>query len=349
MALKIYTPSLIPGRDPHPLLAFRFGVAVSRGVFNEDQAENFFKKEAIFVEHIEYADIVLLPHNFATLDSATRAYIAKHADMAERIKIPVHVFSFADLNDRMRFDPRVIVFRLSGYQSSLCVRDIIVPTTVREFDEEMVVYRKKNETPIVSFCGFAGYKTMRQWVMYGVKNFLWDFRALVNPVMRAHKLGIYWRRIAMRALEKSPLVQTDFIVRKSFSAAVRTIELSPAKAREEFLNSIVKSDFVLAPKGDGNYSNRFIEVLALGRIPVIIDTDIALPLEGVVDYDSIIVRVPMNRIHDVAQYIRDFYDVLGEEEWRDKQRLARATYEQYLRQSSFFSYYFSHRLHIGHV
>jgi len=50
--------------------------------------------------------------------------------------------------------------------------------------------------------------------------------------------------------------------------------------------------------------------------------------------------VPMEGVAHAARYVRDFYDALSEGEWKERQRLARSVFERYLRQSSFFSYYF---------
>lgn len=334
MTPVFYIPPLMPGRAPHQLLAFRFGAAASRGVFDEDPAPNFFEREGRFAGRIEDATAVILPHNFAALDAAARDYIARHADAAGRLRIPVYAFSFADFSDRVRFDPRVRVFRLSGYRRSLGARDIVVPTTVREFGPQALVLRDKRALPVVSFCGQAGYQTPLQWCKYYLK-------VLLHSAAPERRLGVYWRRAAMRALARSPQVATRFIIRRSFSGAEKTIELPPKEAREEFLRNITESDFVLAPKGDGNYSNRFLEALALGRIPVLIDTDAALPLPDVVPYDKIMVRVPMADTARTAAYVRDFYDALDGEEWKERQTLARSVFERYLRQSSFFSYYFT--------
>src|SRR3989344_2280747 len=118
-------------------------------------------------------------------------------------------------------------------------------------------------------------------------------RALARPVLHARKQGIYWRKSAMRTLARSALVRTNFIVRRSFSGAMSTIELAPEAARAEFVESIKNSDFVLTPKGDGNYSNRFLETLSLGRVPVLIHTAAGLPLEDGIDYSKIMVPVPI--------------------------------------------------------
>jgi hypothetical protein len=99
----------------------------------------------------------------------------------------------------------------------------------------------------------------------------------------------------------------------------------------------VESDFVLAPKGDGNYSNRFLETLSLGRIPVVVDTDIMLPFEDRIAYDRCVVRVPMSDVEKTPEYILAWYAArCDEKEWADAQACARSAYEDYLRIDSFF-------------
>ena len=339
---RFFVPEPLSSVAVHPLVAFRFGADVPwRGPFIKNVASDFFEKDVVYVERPEDADAILLPNNFTVSNAETDIYIQRYADEAQEKGIPLYLFSFSDFSDGLVFEPRAKVFRLSVYRSTKRPQDIIVPTVAEEFGPESVVLRKKASIPTVSFCGFAGFKTTLQWVKYGLKNLFWEFRALGRPPLRARKQGVYWRRAAMRVLTHSALVKTHFIVRRSFSGALRTIELPPEQARKEFIDSIIESDFVLTPKGDGNYSNRFLEVLSLGRIPVIIDTDTILPFEDRIDYSKIVVRVPMEHIANTAQYIREFYDALSEEEWKSRQELAYETFEKYLRQDAFFRAFFS--------
>jgi hypothetical protein len=324
------------------LFAFKFIQEPQwRGVFDEDPLENFFEKKAEYVDTSEQAQAIILPNNFTDLTEDSRGYIEQYADIAQQQGIPLFIFSFGDFTHELIFDERVWVFRLSTYKSEINPKDIVVPTTVRDFNDVNHPTRKKTTLPVVSFCGYAGFKTSRLWMSYYVKNAVWSLKALRNPIQKAHKLGIYWRRVAMRILSKSPLVTTHFIVRRSFSGALRTIELSPEQARKEFIDSILNADFVLTPKGDGNYSNRFLETIALSRIPVLIDTDTVLPFEDIIAYDSFVVTVPMNKVDEIATYIRSFYDSLTEDEWEARQRYAREMFETYLKQDMFFGHFFS--------
>lgn len=311
------------------------------GLFGHDLPPNFFAYGVEYVTEPAQAEAIVLPNNFKVLDDAARAYICTYADVANRVGIPVYVFAFGDSNDQLEFDPRVNVFRLSVYGGGMGPNDIVVPTTAQDFGA--VTIRAKATTPIVSFCGFAAFKTPRQWLAYVVKNLAWEVRAWMHPMLRARKQGIYWRRAVLSVCRRSPLVQTNFILRRSFSGAARTIELDPEQAREEFVSNIVESDFILTPKGDGNYSNRFLEALSLGRIPVLVDTDVVLPEEDEIPYDTFIVRVPMHDVWNTPKYIRAFYDSLSESEWQERQRLARRMFEERLRQDIFFKNFFAKR------
>lgn len=331
--MKFFSPSPLNNRPLHDLFAFRAGVKPWRGVF-DNLPPNYFEKSAVFVDAPESADAIILPHNFKEVDAEAESYIKMHADTAQRLNKPLFVFSFGDHTDTTRFDPRVYVLRLSTYRSELESRDIVVAATAEDFG--IPHYRDKVELPTVSFCGFAGFKTLKLWLRYYARNAYWELRAQFNPLARAHKQGIYWRRRIMRACLRSKKIKCNFIVRRSFSGALRTIELPPEQARAEFLGNMRNSDFVLAPKGDGNYSNRFMEVLSMGRIPVLIDTDIALPFEKEIPYEKFVVRVPMEKVEKTPEYICSFYDSLSPEEWQERQRLARRAYEEYLRQDVFF-------------
>ena len=341
MTTRLFVPTPHEHSELHNLFFFKYAPErLQVNVFNEPPFPNYFES-AELVPSLEEADVIVLPNNFTSLSDSARIYIGMWADKAAQQGIPVFVFAFGDFSYEVNFDPRVYVFLISSYKSRLRPHDVLVPTTARSFESIPRVPHKKREKPLVSFCGYAGFKTKIQWLKYLLKNLKWDLAALYSPLLRARKLGIYWRRRAMKVLQRSSYVRTNFIIRRSFSGAVRTIELSPENARKEFIDSIVDSDFVLTPKGDGNYSNRFLETLSLGRIPILIDTDTPLPGENSIPYEKIIVRVPMQEVEKTAEYVRRFYEALTDEEWKERQNLAHQIFETHLKQDVFFRNFFN--------
>lgn len=80
--------------------------------------------------------------------------------------------------------------------------------------------------------------------------------------------------------------------------------------RKEFLNMMGGSIYQLCCRGAGNFSHRFYETLASGRIPVLIDTDIPLPDIGE-DWNSYIVMVAdVNKLADKLIKWHNKHDVV---------------------------------------
>ena len=338
--IKLFVPE--PFKEAHVAQPFWFKYPEGKGsiLYNKHLPQNFFEHDVAYVEAGQ-AQAIVLPNTFATSTNDIQAYVKKYADLGQELDIPVFIFSFGDLNDQVRFDPRAYVFRQSVYRTTMAVQDIVVPTITEDNATAGIVLRPKQAVPVVSFCGQGDYQTLMQQVKYHLKVWQRMLAGIGNPHLRARIIGVYWRKKMMQACEASALVMTNFIVRKSFSGAHRTIELDPAQARREYLDSIVNSDFVLAPKGDGNYSNRFLKTLCMGRIPVLPDTDVVLPLEGHIDYDKLMVRVPMDNIKDTPKLVREWYDAHTEDEWQAAQHAAREVFETKLRFDSFFNYFFT--------
>lgn len=339
--IKFFTPEPLQGFHIVPHFFFKFAPERTLGgLFTDNRTYSFFAK-LDYVDAPEQADAIVLPNNFTSLNDTARAYVARYADLAERFGKPLYLFSFGDYADTLQFDPRATVFRHSLYGTTRTPKDISVPTLTQDLGAEGITLRHKEEKPIVSFVGKAGFGTLRETIASYVKYLYYSAIGFFDPVQCARIRGIFWRRWMMKACTGSAYITTRFISRKTFSGATRTIEVSPETARKDFLESIIESDFVLAPKGDGNYSNRFLEVLSLGRIPVFVDTDTILPFSEKIEYKKITVRIPMSDVQNTPKYIRDFYDSLHEEEWQARQRLARETYAQYLFQDAFWEHFFA--------
>lgn len=340
--MKIFCPHPAPGVSLSPLFYFKFSPEEKvGGLFKEDLPPNYFEYEAEYVSKPEEAEIIVLPNNFTVLNESIREYINLYAEMGTAHRKPVFIFSCGDHTDTLIFDSRVKVFRYSLYLTVKSKNDISIPTLTEDVGRAGITLRQKDGVPTVSFCGKAGFSSSRERYAGLLKAAWYQLISVIHPYDRARIRGVFWRIWSVRILQKSPLVKTLFILRKTFSGAEKTIELDPTQARKEFINSLINTDFVLAPKGDGNYSNRFLEALSMGRFPVVPDTDCVFPLENEIPYEKVVVRVPMNRLACLGEEIKAFYDALTPEEFMARQKLAREIFEMYLRQDSFFRAFFN--------
>ncbi len=273
----------------------------------------------------EKADFILAPYNYLHFKDNI-SYIDALIKISKTYNKKILIFDLSDY-DYVIDIPNSIVLRTSQYAYKKKKNEYIIPPIVEDLSVgREIVWRRKSNKSTVGFAGWADFPNIRSKFKYKFKNSIWGVRSLWNPHAKVHTQGIYFRRKSIEVLRKSSLVETKFILRKSYSAHVTTIEMNAEKARKEYVQNIIDSDFVLAPKGDGNYSARFYEILSLGRIPVLIDTETVLPSEDIIKYKEFILRVPYQEIDRIDLYIADMYANLTNEQFIDMQQKARHAY-----------------------
>ena len=288
-----------------------------------------------------------LPHNFFSIRD--KIYIDAFVAQAKKYKKQVFIFAFGDSETEIDI-PGAIIFRYAGYRyKGKKENEIIIPTQIYSGDilaDELFYTRDKTEISTVSFCGWAEFNTFRQYIRYFLDVFKgWIKKYLFfNRHALVHLKGVYWRKKVIHALKDSSLVRTSFLIRNFYTANKYTIQGDPAELRREYIKNIQESDFVLIARGDANMAARFYETLALGRIPVLIDTEWLLPLKDEIDYTKFVVFVPHSNIKNTDKYIRAFWDTLTNEEFHAAQKLARETFFKYLKFDSFLRYIFENKL-----
>ncbi|MEE4247598.1 MAG: exostosin family protein, partial [Kangiellaceae bacterium] len=104
----------------------------------------------------------------------------------------------------------------------------------------------------------------------------------------------------------------------------------------EFYENIKNSDYVVCMRGAGNFSNRFYETLAMGRIPVFINTDCLLPLEEVIQWKNHVVWVEYNEREKITEKILEFHSILNEESMNALFDANRRLWRDHLQRSSYF-------------
>ena len=98
-----------------------------------------------------------------------------------------------------------------------------------------------------------------------------------------------------------------------------------------YAETLVDSKYVLCPKGAGTSSFRIFEVMEAGRVPVIISDD-WVPPKGV-DWEKFAVFVKEKEIGCIAEILKN-----DQENWRERGRLARASWEKFFAPDVFFDY-----------
>ncbi|MST04241.1 MAG: hypothetical protein EXS49_01580 [Candidatus Pacebacteria bacterium] len=310
-------------------------------LYNTSAFKYFDKPFFKVVDKIQDADFILIPHLYKSLEDS---YI-KEAESFSKINNKILlIYAYGDLDQKIKVK-NAIVMKYSGYRHSMKPWELVIPPNAADASlETSIIYRNKTNTiPIIGFCGWADSKNISDKIKLFIRNLYIEIKSILslNQKINASKKGIYFRKKSIKYLQSSSLVKTSFIIRKSFSMHRKTISLDPEIARREFLENIKSSDLMLDVRGDGNASTRFYEALSLGRIPIVIDTELILPLEDVIPYRDFCLFVPFSDIKNLPQIVHKYYESMSVDDFMKKQKLAREMFEKYLRSDKFYSFIFS--------
>ncbi|MCA9397354.1 exostosin family protein, partial [candidate division WWE3 bacterium] len=279
--------------------------------------ERFVQK----VENPEEADYLLIPHHSSHARRHPE-YIKKLNHLANTLDKKILVFAFQD--DAKPIDwPEAIIFRVSAYKSEMLENEFVLPYIVEDFSQEYAFSPKElPEVPSVGFVGYAGFDSVYQAVRSGTRELLLQVHSWATRwrPLGVKRKGLYLRKEMMRLLEQNDQIQANFVIRDRYSGHAGDLSEEDVKrVREEYVQNILESDITLSPRGEGNGSQRFYEVLSLGRIPLLIDTDNELPFEDRIPYERFVIRVPYQKRKEVSTYIENFFTGMTEEEYKKRQ------------------------------
>jgi hypothetical protein len=212
-----------------------------------------------------------------------------YRDIAHRIL----VFLLSDYNEPLDVPSNVLLFRAGMYRSHKKPNEYLIPYVwVKEElqgEDDSPPLPKQTHRPIIGFCGSITSHPCR------IQH--------INQVKRA------------------PDLKANFILRTDHWAG----RPHDSQVVQQFVKNIRESHFTLCSRGAGNWSARFYQVLALGRIPVVVQTDMILPWEEHIPWQHIIVLCPQEQ--DIAPRIRQVWNTRNLVEM---QRQCRRIYEEYL-------------------
>ncbi len=303
-----------------------------------------FNIEAKIVDSIDDCDLVLYSRAVKKIDKHTSDDLKVWSDRAYQANKKLLVFVGGDMSHRISINfTNIIVLKGSQYRHLLNNNEIIVPPFIEDlYQEEKFPVRTKTEMPTIGFCGWADMKIGLPYLK--AKTIDWLIRFIhytgINRNSVFYRKGVFIRGEVLKIFGKCKFLKTNFIIRNTFSANKKTMVGNPELIRKEYLENMSQSDLILCPKGDGNFSLRFFETLSVGRVPILIDTDTCLPLEGFIDYSCFVLKVPYNKIDNADSIILDFWKQTDDLKFIEMQKLARENYLKFLRYDAFFNVLF---------
>jgi hypothetical protein len=227
--------------------------------------------------------------------------IAPYIDIAKTYNKKVLAFYNDDKSAPTALPECVHVYRTSIIKEKRKSNEFSLPAWSCDFKKIIAPnnIKTKNKKPIIGFCG-----------------------ALTHPT----------RFMSLQHLQQNDSIQSNFIIRNSFWGG----SIHNEQLRREYIQNMYTSDMILCCRGEGNFSYRLYETMSVGKIPIIIDTELVLPCEDVINWKEISVWV--SDINDINTNIKTFWDRLTDKGYIALQNLILEVYNNYICPSGFAKY-----------
>lgn len=280
---------------PASWLAWNFGIRTdpmqdSSGIEGE-QNEAFIAATGKAFELVDQASAECLLSPYFTFDRAEYTWLDEIASASgQRSVVTIDHDELEPLPTRT-----TLVLRTSAYASTLGANEDVMPAPCSDPYQEIgnAPIPIDAARPAIGFCGYTGTLASR----------------LALPLLGKHEKarGLSLRHEALAILERSRFPAA--IVRRTRFRAGMKGDISKTRhlsARREYLENMLENQYGLCVRGAGNFSRRFYELLALGRIPVVVDTDERLPLSDSVDWAHHVIRVEMRELRTLDEKVAAF-------------------------------------------
>lgn len=208
-------------------------------------------------------------------------------------------------------DPKSITIRLAGFKSKMKECTEIMPPFIDDPLEQYTFSEKyitQNLKPTVGFVGHSNAnlgKLIKEYILFVKHNLN---RLLLKDHTDYHSFypSSFYRHRYLITIQKNNKIVSNFIFRKKYRAGVKKEE-DKVKTSFEFFSNINENLYTFCMRGGGNFSVRLYETLAMGRIPILLDTDCKLPFENRIDWTKHCVIIKNEKKYQLDKEILLFH------------------------------------------
>lgn len=330
--IKLYTDFKKIAEAPHfgyvfPLVEYLYESTNNLGDFYE------------VVETIKEADFLALPLSVEyLLQTNQEKYFQEFLEKSKKYNKKVLIFTAGDFGKTI-FDDNVITIRLGGFKSKLPNNTFIMSPF---FEDPIIKHNLKfytlNKTvkPTIGFVGHSSngfMKWLKEFLIFNKLNVSRIIKKEATDLQSFYPSSIK-RFHFLKKIESLPTIQANFIHRSKYRAG-SVSESDRLKTTIEFFNNIQENPFTFCMRGSGNFSVRFYETLALGRIPVIVDTNFDLPFSKTIKWEkhSVLVKEDFS---DFSEKLATFYNSISPEDFIQLQLENRKIWENHFTKEGYF-------------
>ncbi len=303
-------------------------------VKNNDLSD-FYK----LVDRVSDCDVVVFPMDYGVFYKHQEAF-SKLNKEAKHHKKPIWIYTAGDFGFTVHI-PNSYVFRFGGFHSKLDANTFVMPSFIND-PYQTVLKQPFSVVPTATepHIGFVGH-AKAGFVKY-IKSYLSHLKLKFKGLF---KLRFFDRQVFypsgikrahyLNALKNSKQLHTDFIFRDTYRAGIQNPK-SKQETTQEFYDNMFSNLYTFCMRGVGNFSVRFYETLAVGRIPVLLNTDCRLPLSDSVDWEKHVIIVDASKKESLEAQILQFHTSKSEEEIKAIQKNNRLLWETHLERPAYF-------------
>lgn len=299
--------------------------------------------DATFVATMDAATLVILPMswNFYLKNNQSKS-IEKVIKKAHSLGKKVISFTTGDYGVVIPDYNNLFVLRASGNESKLPNNHWGLPAFIEDpllktYGTSTLTIQPYSQKPTIGFCGMANTSVLYAFEELGriVRRNLKYYLGFSKNLPQALIPTTFRRAQILQRFRKSDTVNDCFIFRKKYQAGAKT-DSKKKETTLAFYNNIKYAQYVLCFRGAGNFSVRLYETLAMGRIPIFVNTDCILPLSDKVDWNKHMIWVEYKDRHKIVEKVLEFHHQFDENTFKKLQEQNRLLWEEKLTLEGFF-------------
>ncbi|AUS04118.1 exostosin domain-containing protein [Pseudotamlana carrageenivorans] len=292
------------------------------------------------VDEAKDCDVMIIPIDYAEFIKHQKAFDTLHK-MSKTYHKPLWVYTAGDYGFTNSIE-NAYTFRLGGFKSQLPEHTFVMPSFISDPYEKVLEYSgfvsvKKADKPSIGFVGHAQAGLLK-YTKEVVNHLKFHAKRQTNR-LTADAQTFYPSSIrraeVLRKLERCENLKTNFILRNKYRGDLSTEE-GKNQTEKEFFQNIYVNAYTFCIRGRGNFSVRLYETLAVGRIPILLDTDCKLPLEDSIDWNKHVVILNSQSSDSLENQILNFHNSLTAEEFEALQASNRQLWLKFLRRERYF-------------
>jgi len=195
------------------------------------------------------------------------------------------------------------------------------------------------EKPKIGFCGYATNSI--QELIQGFRSYF--IHVIFLSPKHLYPANLYFpahvRHKYLKFFETLKQVDANIIYREKYRAGGDKNPKLKAKTTKEFFDNIYENQYTLCLRGGGNFSVRFFQTIAMGRIPIFIDLNSTFPFREVIQEQNLIPILKKGEEKKWEQQINEFHQS-WKSNFEELQLKLRAFWKEYYQKDSFFKNFY---------